>query len=220
MGEGASPVTHPTLAFDQQFPDPCVGLDEVGYGPWAGPVVTAAVMILNPQAVESLEGQVQDSKKLTLKKREGLYGQLRAHPEIIFNIGMGSVEEIDALNIRRATCLAMERAYAHEAFQNVATLLVDGTLPLTHPTGRVVTVIQGDRQSFAIACASILAKVTRDRLMRDLHEAFPAYGWHRNVGYGTAAHQAGLRAVGVSPHHRRSYAPIRAILDRDKAQVP
>jgi ribonuclease HII len=207
-------MTHPTLSFDQQFQGPCVGLDEVGYGPWAGPVVTAAVMILNPKTLQAFEGQVQDSKKLTLKKREALYEQLTAHPDVAFNIGAASVEEIDTLNIRRATCLAMERAYGHVAFQGAVTLLVDGTLPLTHPTARVIPVVKGDAQSFAIACASILAKVTRDRMMVVLHEAFPAYGWDTNVGYGTATHQAGLQAVGVSPHHRRSYAPIRALLER------
>ena len=212
-------MSHPTLAFDQQFPGPCVGLDEVGYGPWAGPVVTAAVMILRPSAVQSFEGQVQDSKKLTLKKREALYEQLTTHPDVAFNIGLASVEEIDALNIRRATCVAMERAYDHPAFQGVVTLLVDGTVPLTHPTARAISVVKGDAQSFAIACASIIAKVTRDRLMVALHEDFPVYGWNTNVGYGTATHQAGLQAVGVSPHHRRSYAPIRALLESESASM-
>ncbi len=209
-------MTHPTLAFDGQFAGPCLGLDEVGYGPWAGPVVVCAVLITDFYNLQSLEGKVQDSKKLTPKKRETLFEALTTHPNVTFNIGMAHVEEIDALNVRRATCVAMERAYDHVAFQEVRTLLVDGTLPLAHPQAKVVPIVKGDTLSFSIACAAIIAKVTRDQLMYQLHKDFPHYGWDTNVGYGTTNHQAGLKRVGISPHHRKSYAPIRALLHVDK----
>ena len=207
-------MTHPTLIFDQQFPGPCVGVDEVGYGPWAGPVVTAAVMIHDVEALRFLEGRVNDSKKLTLAKREALYETLLTHPALHAHVGSSSVEEIDGLNIRKATCLAMDRALAHPGFAGVRAVLVDGTLPLTHAQARVIPIVKGDAQSFTIACASIIAKVTRDRLMIQLHEEFPHYGWNTNVGYGTATHQAGLAAHGVSIHHRTSYAPIKALLGK------
>jgi len=187
---------------------PVAGIDEAGRGPWAGPVVAGAV-ILDPETLpDDLRFGLNDSKKLKADKRDGLLNLLQEHAET--GIGIASVEEIDALNILQATMLAMSRAV-----ENLGTkpgmALVDGNrLPeLLCPAEALV---KGDGRSLSIAAASIIAKVTRDRIMAKLADAHPHYGWERNAGYGTKRHQQALADHGVCEHHRRSFAPIRKIL--------
>lgn len=181
------------------------GIDEAGRGPWAGPVVAAAV-ILDPRRLPT---GINDSKKLSASKREALYDAILANATCA--VGMASVGEIDTLNILGATKLAMCRAVDRlSVMPDIA--LVDGNRAPALPC-RVKTVIGGDALSLSIAAASIIAKVTRDRLMSELARDYPGYGWEHNAGYGTAIHQSALVSLGVTPHHRRSFAPVRALLE-------
>ena len=183
------------------------GVDEVGRGPLAGPVVAAAVIVdagtVPPELLQSLD----DSKKLTAKRRQILAEQIRTHCPCA--LGWASVEEIDAVNILQATFLAMRRAL-NGLEPTVTAALIDGNqVPPDLPCA-VQTVVGGDGQSWSIAAASILAKVTRDAYMTDLAKEFPVYGWERNAGYGTASHRRALQKYGPTDHHRRSFAPVAA----------
>ena len=186
---------------------PVAGVDEAGRGPWAGPVVAGAV-ILDP---ERIPPGLNDSKKLSEVRREALFEMLVSQAEI--GIGIASVEEIDTINILRASLLAMTRAV--EALPRVpGWALIDGNqMPVLKCQGE--TLVKGDGRSFSIAAASIIAKVTRDRLMRDLASKFPDFGWESNKGYGTAVHAAALKVHGVTQHHRRSFKPIHKMLCED-----
>ncbi|MBL8644163.1 MAG: ribonuclease HII [Rhodospirillaceae bacterium] len=186
------------------------GVDEAGRGPWAGPVMAGAA-ILNPQTLpDDLRHGLDDSKKLTPERREQLFERLSTCNAVVLGVGQADVAEIDQLNILRATYLAMTRAVAALG-RNVDVALVDGNrAPPLACTVR--TIVKGDAQSLSIAAASIAAKVTRDRLMLSLAQVHPGYGWETNMGYGTAAHQSGLSKFGITPHHRRSFAPIRALM--------
>lgn len=188
------------------------GVDEAGRGPWAGPVVAAVVLFQMPASLPSslLEG-IQDSKKLAKPKREFLYETLTTHSGILFGIGEASVQEIDTLNILKATFLAMERAVG-KLPQKPDVLLIDGKFIPSFEDIQAFPVIGGDDKSLSIAAASILAKVTRDRHMESLAQDYHFYGWEKNAGYGTAQHQEALKAHGVTPHHRQSFAPIRALI--------
>ena len=178
-----------------------VGIDEAGRGPWAGPVVAAAV-ILDAQNIPS---GVHDSKQLSRAQREILFDQLIFWSHAA--VGIASVEEIDALNILGATKLAMQRAYAR-LHVKADVALVDGNQPPLLPCN-TVALVKGDGSSLSIAAASIVAKVTRDRIMEELARQHPGYGWERNAGYGTRQHQLAMQRLGVTPHHRRSFAPVR-----------
>jgi ribonuclease HII len=181
-----------------------VGVDEVGRGPLAGPVVAAAV-VFRP-AVPRIR-DLRDSKQLKAHEREALLGPIRARA-LAIGVGAASVREIDRLNIRVATALAMRRALARVLpALDAWDILVDG-LPfpeLGHPHAALV---RGDAHCMSIAAAGVVAKQVRDGLMRRLAARHPAYGWEANMGYGTAAHQAGLLAAGPCSHHRRSFAPV------------
>ena len=185
------------------------GVDEAGRGPLAGPVVAAAVVFerdfLETEADRSLAG-IDDSKKLPASRREFFHALLLACPQAQIGIASASVEEIDALNILRATHLAMARAL--ERIQPLPEFaLVDGLpvkgLPVPHRA-----IVSGDATSLSIAAASIVAKVTRDRLMVALAGQYPEYGFDRHKGYGTPAHLEALRRFGPCPAHRRSFAPV------------
>jgi ribonuclease HII len=183
---------------------PVAGIDEAGRGPWAGPVVAAAVVLDRDRVPPGLA----DSKTLSAAARARLHAAIRHCAAV--GIGMATVEEIDRLNIREATFLAMARAL--EALPvRPAFALVDGNgMPrLSCPAQCVV---KGDARSLSIAAASIIAKVERDRLMDELGADHPGYGWERNRGYGTAEHAAALASLGITPHHRRSFRPIHNIL--------
>jgi len=181
------------------------GVDEVGRGPLAGPVVACAVIM--PPDARAIRG-VDDSKALTAIQRSKLAKLIFARA-LAVGIGAASVREIDRLNIYHASTLAMRRALAR---LSVAPdhVLIDGkairSLRITH-----TAVVHGDARCFSIACASIIAKVTRDRLMHSLARRHPAYRWDHNVGYATQDHIAGLATAGITPHHRRSFMRIRQL---------
>jgi len=178
-----------------------VGVDEVGCGPLAGPVVAAAVVLV-PES-DPIEG-VCDSKLLSPKEREEAAGEIR-RVALAWALGAASTREIERLNIRGATALAMRRALSRLAVEP-DRLLVDGR-PMP-AVGDHTSIVGGDRKSASIACASILAKVARDRLMRRLDPRYPAYGWASNKGYATREHLAAIRRIGPSPHHRATWRPV------------
>jgi ribonuclease HII len=189
------------------------GIDEAGRGPWAGPVVAGAV-VLDPETLgETLLRGLDDSKKLKPQARVVLFRDLQARARI--GVGIADVDEIDSLNILQATMLAMARALGDLGTPAPDLALVDGNrAPELACAAR--TVVKGDGLSLSIAAASIVAKVSRDRMMAELDRRHPGYGWARNAGYGTAEHQAALASLGVTPAHRRSFAPIRKILSPDR----
>lgn len=205
----------PSFALENAYQGPVVGFDEAGRGPLAGPVVAACVYIATPH---DFLNDVRDSKKLTAHKRDALFNHITRH--CAFGIAIAEPDEIDRLNILQATFLAMARAQQsmEMAFGITAhTCLVDGSVkPRTLQSPHIVTVIKGDDLSYSIACASILAKVTRDRLMHALHSDYPHYGWDNNSGYPTAGHVAALNIHGPSPHHRTSFAPVRQAIEKTR----
>jgi len=187
------------------------GIDEAGRGPWAGPVVAAAV-ILNPEA---LPQGINDSKKLTHARREELYDIILAGAEV--GIGIIDVAVIDRDNILQATYAAMIQAVSALASAPLLALVDGNRAPkLTCPAE---TVIEGDGKCLSIAAASIIAKVTRDRMMIDLDRQCPGYGFAKHKGYGTADHQEALSRLGPSAHHRRSFEPIRILFETATARV-
>ncbi|MBU2890113.1 MULTISPECIES: ribonuclease HII [Celeribacter] len=186
-----------------------VGVDEVGRGPLAGPVVAAAVW-LDP---DDIPAGLNDSKALSAKRREGLYDEICARADV--SIASCSVEEIDEINILQASLRAMERAVA--GLKGGADyVLVDGNKVPPAFGLDAEAIVKGDARSVSISAASIVAKIWRDRLMVDLAQQYPGYGWEKNAGYGTKLHLEGLRDFGVTPHHRRSFKPIHNILYQDK----
>jgi ribonuclease HII len=184
---------------------PVCGVDEAGRGPLAGPVVAAAVILRKGHIPKGLN----DSKQLSEEDRESLYPQI-LEMALAVGVGEASVGEIDLVNIRQATHLAMARAVRALGVP-AAFALVDGNDPPALPC-RCDTLVGGDGRSLSIAAASIVAKVTRDRMMVALHDEHPGYNWRNNKGYGTAEHYHGLKAHGVTEHHRRSFAPIHNLL--------
>jgi ribonuclease HII len=186
------------------------GVDEVGRGPLAGPVTAAAVIL--PAALDpALAAEIDDSKVLRAPVRRRLAAGILA--VAVVGIGWATVEEIDRLNIRQASFLAMRRALAALS-RPPEMALVDGNAVPDDLGCPGVALIGGDALCLSIAAASIVAKVARDREMARLHAFHPAYGWEGNAGYGTPTHRAVLRRLGATPHHRRSFAPVRETLAR------
>jgi len=195
-------------AYDVGFT--CIaGVDEVGRGPLCGPV-TAAAVILNPADIPD---GLNDSKKLSAKKRAVLYDEILARAQV--GIGHATVAEIDDINILQASHLAMMRA-----IENLPVppdyVLIDGNrapkvLQISHET-----VVKGDAKSASIAAASIIAKMTRDAIMAELDAEFPGYLWAKNAGYPTTDHLEALQRLGVTPHHRRSFRPVHNMLYQEK----
>ena len=192
------------------MPGPICGVDEAGRGPLAGPVVAAAVIL----DLRKFPRGLNDSKQLSEEDREALFPRIM-EMAVAVGVGEASVGEIDLVNIRQATHLAMARAVRalHVA---AAFALVDGNDAPALPCP-CETLIKGDGISLSIAAASIIAKVTRDRLMAALHENHPVYGWRANKGYGTREHLSGLKSHGVCEHHRRSFSPVHHILYGDES---
>lgn len=186
------------------------GIDEAGRGPLAGPVVTAAV-ILHERVPQRLQRAINDSKQLTAAVREELFPLIQQHS--VFCIAEASVAEIDRFNIFQATMLAMKRAADGVAAQcgGIDHALIDGN-HAPRVNYACLPIVEGDAKSLSIAAASILAKVTRDRLMAELHLQHPVYGWDRNAGYSTKKHMDALLQHGATPHHRTSFAPVREAL--------
>jgi ribonuclease HII len=182
------------------------GVDEAGRGPLAGPVVAAAVILDELQPVRGL----RDSKVLSERRREALFDEIRAKA-LCFCIAQASVEEIDQLNILQATLLAMKRAVEGLRLPP-AMVLVDGNrLPVLKVPAQAI--VKGDTKVAAISAASILAKVRRDQLCLDMHQAWPDYGFATHKGYPTPQHLSALRALGAAPVHRQSFGPVRAVLE-------
>ena len=206
-------MDNPLYLYDLEYKN-VIGVDEAGRGPLAGPVVAAAVIL--KQYSEELD-EINDSKKLTEKKREKLY-------DIILNnfnvaVGIASVEEIDKLNILNADFLAMRRALKdlekfHEADKDYI-VLVDGNLKIKEYEGKQLPVVKGDAKSLSIAAASIIAKVTRDRIMKDLGLKYPDYDFEKNKGYGTKKHVEAIKTKGVLKNIHRKVFLIK-ILDKTK----
>ncbi len=195
----------PDFAIERRCAGVVCGIDEAGRGPLAGPVVAAAVIIDRRRLRGELRQVLDDSKALSREARERCYRALPACARI--GVGAASVREIDRINILRASLLAMARAVATLGIvPDIA--LVDGNVAPNLPCP-VTTVVKGDALSFSIAAASVVAKVTRDRIMHGLALRHPGYGWERNVGYATAEHGAAIRRLGVTAHHRRSFEPVR-----------
>lgn len=193
-----------TLARENGF-SRIAGVDEVGRGPLAGPV-TAAAVVLNPN---NIPAGLNDSKALSAKRREALYDVIFEQADVC--IAHASVEEIDDLNILRASHLAMERAVA--GLPNAPDhLLIDGNMIPRGLTGSSQAIVKGDARSVSISAASIVAKICRDRIMWDLAQQFPGYGWETNAGYPSKSHKEALVKLGVTPHHRRSFKPVHNIL--------
>lgn len=213
------------------------GLDEAGRGPWCGPVVAACVcfkdtlydltltanLSLNKEVSDTLKtvepellyllSELNDSKKLTAKKRDKLYPLIFQHA--IVGVGQASAEEIDEVNILQASFLAMRRALdtVIEKGFKPAHAIIDGNRMPKGWSEPCSCIVKGDSKSLSIAAASIVAKVTRDRMMCLLAQEYPSYGWDRNAGYGTKDHIAALYVQGVTIHHRKSYAPIKKLLE-------
>jgi ribonuclease HII len=184
---------------------PIAGVDEAGRGPLAGPVVAAAVILDRKRIPKGLN----DSKQMQAEAREEAYARI-FDMALAVGVGEASVDEIDLVNIRQATHFAMARAVRALALAPQFAL-VDGNDAPALPCS-CDTLVEGDGRSVSIAAASIIAKVTRDRMMRALHEEFPHYGWHTNKGYGTEAHLAALTRIGPCRHHRRSFGPVHNML--------
>ncbi len=212
------------MKFDQQFGVPVCGIDEVGRGPLVGPVVSACVHIPEKNLDNPIWAQITDSKKISAVKREKLFEPIK---ELCFyGIAEANHQEIDELNIHHATLLAMKRAYEDmcnsppfrcapsprlrgDKGGSDLVALIDGKFAPDLPC-KTQTVIKGDSLSLSIGAASIIAKVTRDRMMKKLHEDYPYYGWDTNAGYGTKTHMEGLQSHGLTPFHRLSFAPCAA----------
>lgn len=198
----------PDFSLEKSYGILVAGIDEAGRGPLAGPVVAAAVVF---ECEPDIKG-INDSKKLDAAKREELFNHITAMSS--YGIGIASVQEIDSINILQATFLAMRRAFEALKIKPQAAL-VDGNRAPKIPC-KIQTVVKGDSKSISIAAASILAKVTRDRIMSELAEEHPHYGWEKNAGYGTELHLSGIENHGITPHHRRTFSPIKEIVQKNQ----
>ncbi len=190
------------------------GVDEAGRGPLAGPVIAGAVAMSAPTARRLMAGELRgltDSKQLTAARREHYFTLLYTCHDVRIGLGEADVATIDKLNILAATHLAMRRALLALGRPLPDHALIDG-LPAANLPTPATAVVKGDRLSLLIAAASVVAKVTRDRLMVQLAQQYPQYGWEQNKGYGTCAHLAALRQYGVTSQHRRSFQPVAELL--------
>ncbi len=211
MPRSTPDFSHEARLLKAGIPRP-VGVDEAGRGPLAGPVVAAAV-VLSPEDIP--EG-LNDSKQLTAARREALYSEIMARAEV--GVGQASVEEIDRMNILRASHLAMVRAVAE--LPGCGFALIDGNMIPADLGCPAEAIVKGDARCLSIAAASIVAKCVRDRIMVDLAQQHPGYGWETNAGYPSASHREALRNLGVTPHHRRSFRPVHNILYQGKTVSP
>lgn len=201
----------PTFTIEDEFKGLVAGVDEAGRGPWAGPVVAAAVIIDRKNVPEG----VRDSKTLSEKRRGAIAAEIWKTCRV--GVGVSTVEEIDQMNILRASLLAMERAVANlPAAPSIA--LIDGHIKPKLGCA-AYTVVKGDAKSVSIAAASIIAKTVRDRMMREIARDYPDYQWQSNKGYGAPAHRDALYNCGVTPHHRRSFKPIHNILYSESSKT-
>ncbi|ADM08497.1 ribonuclease HII [Parvularcula bermudensis HTCC2503] len=198
------------LAFADEIGGPICGIDEAGRGAWAGPVVAAAVICGD---VKAYPEDLADSKTLREARREHLFDLLSARQDLRVGVGVASVAEIDRMGVGKANWLAMARAVKALPSPPLGAL-VDGNYAPALPCPDIRPIVKGDGSCLVIAAASIVAKVTRDRIMRSLCPEHPAYRWSANKGYPAPVHRAALEEIGPSAHHRHSFAPIAALDDR------
>ena len=212
VNKAKAPVM-PDFSLENGLDGIITGIDEAGRGPWAGPVVAGAVILDRGGVSDALVNGLDDSKKIKPEKRQELFDQLQLSPGISIGVGIADVDEIDKNNILGATMMAMARAVENlNIIPDIA--LVDGNRAPKLGC-QVKCVVRGDGISLSIAAASIIAKVTRDKIMAELAKQNPGYSWETNQGYGTKAHQLGLQKLGITNHHRKSFAPIRAIIENN-----
>ena len=206
----------PDFEIENSFNGLVVGIDEAGRGPWAGPVVAGAVIVLDKNLSPILLNGLDDSKKLSEKKRGLLFEELFAEEQrgkLCIGIGQASCEEIDNLNILQATFLAMKRA-TENLHQKPDMAIIDGNRIPADFVCPAQCVIKGDAKSLSISAASIVAKVYRDRIMKEMAQKYPYYGFEKNAGYGTKSHIEGLKQYGITPEHRKSYKPIQELMKK------
>lgn len=201
------PTNTPDFSFERQYNGPVCGVDEAGRGPLAGPVVAAAV-ILNPKTIPD---GLNDSKALSEIRRELLLNNLIKDKTIFIGIGVAEPEEIDRLNILHASMIAMRRAVLNLPVAPHMALIDGNRLPPDMPCD-AEAIVKGDARSLSIAAASIVAKVTRDKIMKEADIRFPGYGLAGHKGYPTKAHKAALLQIGASPIHRRSFRPVAEVM--------
>ncbi len=206
----------PDFCLENQCRGVVCGIDEAGRGPWVGNVVAGAVVILDQNLSPELLDNLNDSKKLSKKKREHLYALLReAEKNGLVKIGVGEAtpQEIDKYNILQATFMAMKRAVENMKITPTVALIDGNRTPKDFPAV-VRTVVKGDAKSYSISAASIIAKVWRDREMEELAQQYPYYGFEKNAGYGTKDHIEGIKKYGIISAHRKSYRPIKEYLSQ------
>ena len=204
----------PNFSIEEEINSPVIGLDEVGRGPLAGPVISCGCYFKNYTILNELKDFILDSKKLSEKKRELSFKflqNLKKEKIIDFHLGIANVEEIDNLNILEATKLSMKRVVDKFNLKN-AQLIIDGNFSLNYKSYKEQSIIKGDNKSLSIAAASIIAKVHRDRLMKKLSIKFQHFGWEKNVGYGTKKHIENIHRFGPTTHHRKTFEPIKSLI--------
>ena len=201
----------PDFRFESQHDGPVVGIDEAGRGPLAGPVVAAAVIIDRARVPRRLLSLLDDSKRLTAAQRARAYAALGDSDAITIGVGAASARVIDRVNVLQANFQAMARAVrALSVMPRFA--LVDGDRLPPHLPCPARAIVKGDSKVYSIAAASIVAKVTRDRIMERLDRRYPDYRWLQNAGYGTAIHLAAIERLGATPHHRLTFSPFNRLL--------
>ncbi len=208
----------PNLSHEWRFDGPVIGIDEAGRGPWAGPVTVTAIWLC-PLSYGDLPADIDDSKKIKPARRVSLASYLMAPPHRHYTVSI-NVELIDQMGILQATFAGMVAAanglcdqFAAAQVTRPVHALVDGKLLPPDMPLPATAIVKGDSRSVSIAAASIIAKTERDKMMCSLDGIYPGYGWASNMGYGTKLHQAGLARFGITPHHRKSFKPIRRYLD-------
>ncbi|MFL2542982.1 MAG: ribonuclease HII [Alphaproteobacteria bacterium] len=204
----------PNFSIEEEINSPVIGLDEVGRGPLAGPVISCGCHFKNYTLLHELKDFIGDSKKLSAKKRELSFKflqNLKKGNIIDFHLGIANVHEIDNLNILEATKLSMKRVIDKFNLKN-AQLIIDGNFSLNYKSYKEQSIIKGDNKSLSIAAASIIAKVHRDRLMKKLSIKFKDFGWEKNAGYGTKMHIENIHRFGPTIHHRKTFEPIKSLI--------
>ena len=204
----------PDFSIEKELQSPVIGLDEVGRGPLAGPVISCGCYFKNYTIQEDFYKLIGDSKKLSEKKRKVSFEflqNLKKEGIIDYHLGIANVEEIDTLNILEATKLSMKRVVDKFDLKN-AHLIIDGNFSLNYKSYKENSIIKGDDKSLSIAAASIIAKVHRDRLMKKLSIRHQYFGWEKNAGYGTKVHIENIYRLGPTRHHRKTFEPIKSLI--------
>ena len=207
----------PHFDIEKKLKKPVIGIDEVGRGPLAGPVVSCACVFFDYSLSNEDVKYINDSKKLSLNQRKKALikiMKLKRENKLNYAIGLASVQEIDKFNILNATFFSMERAIKKLKLKN-GTIIVDGSINPKFENFLCKNLIKGDQISISIAAASIIAKVHRDRYMTMIGKNYPYYKWHSNAGYGTAEHRFQIQLKGITQHHRRSFEPIKTFIQNN-----